>query len=98
MVPYVVAGGAGVAFGSSSTVFTVGTSIKGALAYAPGDMAASMTGATQATDASGTWTADPTSLGIGGIFSSGIWSGFIEDFRYWPRRLSDAELETLVGN
>jgi len=98
MVPYVVAGGVGIAFGSSSTSFTVGTSIKGAIAYAPDDMAASMTGATQVTDSGGQWAADPTSLGIGNVFSGGTWSGFITDIEFWPRRLSNAELEALVGN
>lgn len=98
LVPLVVAGSATVAFGSSSTTLVVGTSIKGAIAYAPSDMAASMTGATQATDASGVWAAAPTQLGCGNLSSGGVWSGFITDIRVWPRRLANNELEALVGN
>ena len=60
----------------------------------------SLNGQTQVTDAS--WnvpTNAATKLLLGSSpFGSANLRGYIKDFRYWPRALTNAEIEALVGN
>lgn len=78
----------------------LGTAFSFALGADTDDGALSVGGATQITDsamtlptlASGIFFGNPPA---GGSLSVGF---YLRDFRYWPRRLSNAELEALVGN
>lgn len=78
---------------------TPGSVAKTAAAFAANDFAGSFSGAPQITDASVTMPTGLTTLTLGG-WASGTeqLNGYIKDFRYWPRRLTNAELEALVGN
>jgi hypothetical protein len=101
---YVRSGGAAVASltPSGQSDYAVGNTLSVAIGVEANNFAMSLNGATQATDASGAMPVANTRLSLG----NGPWSaaatatfcGYIRDFRYIPRRLSDAELEALVGN
>jgi hypothetical protein len=78
----------------------LGTAFSFALGADTDDGALSVGGATQITDSA--MTLPTLASGIvfgqppgGGSLSVGF---YLRDFRYWPRRLSNAELEALVGN
>lgn len=65
------------------------------------NFASSCNGQTQKTDTSGTVGQLTTRATIGNSpWSTGASSGtlYIEEIRYWPRRLTNSELEALVGN
>jgi len=66
------------------------------------NFAMSLNGATQATDTSGAMPVSNSRLSLGnGPWAASVnntFCGYITDFRYFPRRLSNAELEALVGN
>ena len=82
--------------------YVVGASGKAALAYSQDDFAMSLNGATQATDATGNVPVSPTRFVIGGspwaASAGNSFDGYIKDLRYWPKRLTNEELEALVGN
>lgn len=95
----VVIGGSTVATSLGSSPGVVGTVQKVALALAQDDYAFSATGETQDTDSSTGALFTPTELQIGAAYNNTLhFNGYIKDVRYWPRRLSNAELEALVGN
>lgn len=74
---------------------TKGTTYKLAGAYKANDLAASLDGATPLTDAS---ASIPTvsSANIGSLFSQYI-NGHIKSIRYYPKRLTNAELQALTA-
>lgn len=77
---------------------TVGDTFKCAAAVAADDIALSVNGQTQVTDSTVTLPTGLTSLQLG-FNSAGIeFNGYFKEFRYWPRRLTNTELESLVGN
>jgi hypothetical protein len=74
---------------------TAGNTYKLATAYKTNDFASSLSGGTVATDTSGTVpTVDRLSIGTRGASSSPL-NGHIRSIRYYPVRLSDAELQAL---
>lgn len=76
------------------------TDKKVAVAFDTDDFALSVSGGTQQTDTSGTVTLSSAAMEFGQSAGSGnrASSLYLRDLRYWPRRLSNAELEALVGN
>ena len=76
------------------------TDKKVALAFDANDFALSVSGGVQQTDTSGTVTLGSSAIELGQGAGSGNRSAalYLRDLRYWPRRLSNAELEALVGN
>ena len=87
---------------SGQSDYAVGTSYKAAIAYTQDDFAMSLSGATQATDTAGNVPVSPTRFVVGGApwsaSAGNIFNGYIKDLRYWPKRLTNAEREALVGN
>ena len=79
-----------------------GDTFKIAVGVQANSFAFSLGGATQATDTSGALPGAPVRL----KFGSSAWSasygngynGYFSDFRYFPERLTNAQLEALVGN
>lgn len=68
-----------------------------AYAYKTNDFAASRNGGTVATDTSGTLPV-PTALGIGSNSASSLFlSGHIRSIRYYPTRLTNAQLQALTA-
>lgn len=87
---------------TAGTGFTgaLGTYYKVAIGVDDDNFAVSATGATQATDTSGIAPAGAGGLVFGqapggGGLMPGMW---VRDFRYFPERLTNAQLESLVGN
>ncbi len=82
--------------------YSVADDIKVAIAAAQDDFVMSLGGATQATDMSGAMPTANTRMVLGGgpwdTSANNVLNGYIADFRLWPRRLTNAELEALVGN
>jgi len=79
----------------------VGTAIKVALGVAVDDFALSRTGQTQVTDTSGPVPETNVRLKLSGnSWTAGATgqTGYIKDFRYFARRLTNAEIEAMVGN
>jgi hypothetical protein len=76
------------------------TTKKVAVAWAADDVAFSVSGGTQQTDSSATigFGAAVLRLGAGAGNTNASAGVYIKDLRYFPRRLSNAELEALVGN
>ena len=90
------------ALNGPATDFTgvLGTYYKVALGVDDDDFAVSATGATQTTDVGGIAPAGSGGLTFarsagGGGLMPGMW---LRDFRYFPERLTNAQLEALVGN
>lgn len=70
-----------------------------AFAVAANDMALSVNGETQVTDSSVTMPSGIVDLQFGADHVHAVpWNGWIMDFRYFPERLTNAQLEALVGN
>lgn len=77
---------------------TFNTTIKSALAYKSNDVAFSANGSAAISDNSATIDAVPAKLFIGSTSgSSQMANGHIRQIKYFPRRLSDAELQTLTA-
>jgi hypothetical protein len=90
-------------FSSGSFVAQIGTSSplaaqKIAAAYALNDYAVSVAGGAVATDTSGALPTSLTKLTIGGsiINSAAYANGCIRVFKYWPTRLTNAQLQSLT--
>ena len=92
----VVTGGTPV-FNTLTTAWPLATQAKIGLAYKANDFAACLGGGAVATSASG---AIPTvsALTIGNITTGGSnsWVGWIQRITYYPRRLSNADLQTIT--
>ena len=82
--------------------YAVGDNIKVAIAAQVNDFAMSLNGATLATDTAGAMPTANTRLSLGngpwGATVNNTFLGYIKDLRYFPRRLANAEIESLVGN
>jgi hypothetical protein len=90
-------------YSSGSFVAQIGTSSplaaqKIAAAYALNDYAVSVAGGAVATDTSGALPTSLTKLTIGGsiINSAAYANGCIRVFKYWPTRLTNAQLQSLT--
>jgi len=95
---FVVAGGTTSASGVGNAA-AIGTASKIAIGFAANDFAISSTGAAQTTDTSGNIPSGTYTLYVGSRAGGGSpLTGYIKDLRYWPKRLTNAELEALVGN
>jgi hypothetical protein len=71
--------------------------IKDALAYKTADFAESLDGRTARTDTSGTVpTVDRMYLGSNWTGNGNFLNGYIQQITYYPRRLSDVELQTIT--
>lgn len=70
--------------------------VKTAAAYKFNDIAASSNGAVVATDASATLPRNQDRLSIGSTGTSVYLSGYIKRIAYYPKRLSNAELQTIT--
>jgi len=74
--------------------------VKFSAGYAENDFAASLNGATTVTDTSGTVPSGISSLGIGHYYppnpSSNLINGHIKSIKYYPRRLTNAQLQELT--
>lgn len=73
------------------------TTYKMAAAYAVNDFAASLNGGAVVTDASGAAPVGLNRLHIGHAGSSTHWNGPIKRIAYFPRRLSNAELQAITA-
>ena len=74
--------------------------VKFSAGYAENDFAASLNGATTVTDTSGTVPSGISSLGIGHYYppnpSSNLINGHIKSIKYYPRRLTNTQLQELT--
>ena len=88
----------------AANTFDAGGDVKVAVSWASTSLSVSATGATQDSTLTITGTPELATLYLGNyaVSGSGVTSvylnGYIQDVRYWPKRLTDAELEALVGN
>jgi hypothetical protein len=76
--------------------FTANVPAKTAFAYATNDFAVSVSGSTPLTDTSGT-IPTVTQLNIGGEGGTGVLNGHIRSIRYYPSRLTNAQLQALTA-
>lgn len=89
-IDYTVVDGGVAQVDTAGTAVTAGASFKAAIAFKANDFAQSVNGGAAQTDASGTVpTVDRLTLGA--------FNGTIKNLRYYPRRLSDAELVALTA-
>lgn len=94
-----VDGGVTQASMAGPTITGAGQEIKSAFAWNTDDFASSYNGETQQTDSSGSIGFGSAKLLFGIAGGSGQYpSQYVKSVRYWPRRLTNAELEALVGN
>lgn len=94
-----VTGGSTQFSSSGSNSVAVGSVVRTAVGYSPDDVAVSQNGETQTTyssAAAGTFT--KIQLGAYRDGGNNPQNGYIKDMRYWPKRLTNAELEAQVGN
>ena len=74
--------------------------VKFALAFAEDDFAASLDGASVVTDTSGTFPSGISVLGIGYFYpyqpSSNLINGHLKSIKYYPRRLTNTQLQELT--
>jgi hypothetical protein len=82
-------------FNSLNTAWPLATQAKVALAYKANDFAACLGGGTVFTDVIGT-VPTITVLNIGNIAVGSFWVGWIQRVAYYPRRLSNAELQAIT--
>ena len=84
-------------FNSLNTAWPLSTQAKIALAYKAADFAACLGGGTVASVASGT-VPTVSALTIGNVTTGGSssWVGWIQRITYYPRRLSNAELQSIT--
>ena len=85
-------------FNSLNTAWPLSTQAKIALAYKAADFAACLGGGTVASVASGT-VPTVSALTIGNVTTGGTsgWVGWIQRIAYYPRRLSNAELQAITA-
>lgn len=95
----VISGGTSVAnLESAATAFTANTTFKAALAYAANDFALSFNGGAALTDTAGALPSAISRLLIGDANASNTDKGaLIRRITYYPRRMSNAELQTLTA-
>ena len=83
--------------GAATASITDGAKV--ALAYAPDDFAIAANGASPTTDTSGTFdTLAVTKISIGkSTGNSNFLNGYLKSFQYYPRRLTNAQLQELTS-
>lgn len=83
--------------GAATASITDGAKV--ALAYAPDDFAIAANGASPTTDSSGTFdTLAVTTISIGkSTGNSNYLNGYLKSFQYYPRRLTNAQLQELTS-
>jgi hypothetical protein len=82
-------------FNSLTTAWPLATQAKVALAYKENDFAACLGGGSVSTDTLGTIPV-VTRMAIGNITTGNGWVGWIQRITYYPRRLSNAELQAVT--
>jgi hypothetical protein len=80
----------------ASPSFAANTITKSAFAVKPSDRAVTTAGATPGTSAAAFTMPTVTSMGLGQVASLFFLNGYLRRITYYPRRLSDAELQTLT--
>lgn len=81
-----------------SAALTAGSTVKLAGAYTVNDFALCANGGTVATDTSGVLPVSPTTLRLGKFFGpAGFLNGYLRRITYYPRRLSNAELQAITA-
>jgi hypothetical protein len=83
-------------FNSLTTAWPLATQAKVALAYKENDFAACLGGGSVSTDPLGTIPI-VTRMAVGNITTGNGWVGWIQRITYYPRRLSDAELQAITA-
>jgi hypothetical protein len=92
-----VANGGAAQFAADGTSWTLNAVTKAALAYEVNNFAFVANGGAATTDTSGTLpTVDRLRLGVDGLGSSSFLNGHIRRITYYPRRLSNAELQAIT--
>jgi hypothetical protein len=81
-----------------SLAVTPGMTIGSAFAYGVNDFAGSFNGAAIGTDTAGSVPAGMTSLHVGGTATTEQLNGWVRAIRYYPRRLTNAQLVALSGS
>jgi hypothetical protein len=95
--PSFVVTSAGVAQASiNNSAISANTTAKTAGAYAVNDFAIATNAGTVATDASGALPVGLSKLDLGGFLSGTFLNGHLRRITYYPRRLTNAELQTLT--
>lgn len=91
-------GGADQAFAYTTGAISANTTYKTALGYAVNDLAACTNGGTVFTDATVTLPTSITALGLGQptYTTSVMLNGYLRRLTYYPRRLSNAELQAIT--
>jgi hypothetical protein len=92
----VVVGGVNQAALGDFAAFAANTPYRGALAYAANDFASATSGANLATDASGT-VPTVALLDLGNRNSGNFLNGHIRSIRFYPSRLTNAQLQALTA-
>ena len=80
----------------ASASFVANTIIKSAYAVKPSDRAITTAGATPGTSATAFTMPTVTSMGLGQAASVFSLNGWLRRLTYWPRRLSNAELQSIT--
>jgi hypothetical protein len=82
----------------SSGVISLQSTFKLASAYKVNDFAASLNGAAAVVDTSGTIPSGQTTARLGSnVVTAGLINGYLQRITYYPRRLTNAELQTLTA-
>ena len=93
-----VANGGAAQFAADGTSWTLNAVTKAALAYEVNNFAFVANGGAATTDTSGTLpTVDRLRLGVDGLGSSSFLNGYLRRITYYPRRLSNAELQAITS-
>ena len=79
-----------------NSAISANTTAKTAGAYAVNDFAIATNAGTVATDASGALPVGLSKLDLGGFLSGTFLNGHLRRITYYPRRLTNAELQTLT--
>jgi hypothetical protein len=93
-----VSGGTSDGFASTAVAVTANTTAKVAAAYASNDLAISFNGGTVATDNTVTIPSGLTRFDLGSdhLGFNNFKAGYLRRITYYPRRLSNAELQTIT--
>ncbi|AIX24084.1 tail protein [Synechococcus phage ACG-2014j] len=89
--------GAAVTFKDHSVGVTVNSEFRQAFAYKTDDLASVVNGTTPLTDNSGTLSTSIDRVRFGEYYADGMTSGHIRQFKYYPKRLTNAQLQLLTS-
>jgi len=89
--------GATATFKDHSVGVTVNSEFRQAFAYKTDDLASVVNGTTPLTDNSGTLSTSIDRVRFGEYYSDGMTSGHIRQFKYYPKRLTNAQLQLLTS-